>query len=179
MGLDISYYKGIRKIDCLFNESGEAVDPRTREEIDYDTYFKACLNSHFPGRADDIEDRACYAFADADGFRAGGYGGFNVWRNELAKLAGYPEGEYEQYGRMWPSYCVACWNGEAGPFSELINFSDCEGVIGTAVSKKLAADFAKFQAKADAHPDDWFREKYADWRRAFEAAAEDGCVTFH
>lgn len=179
MGLDITAYKGIKKLDVLFNENEEAVDPVTREPIGWDTYTRLYVNSNFPGRADDIQDRACYAYDDMDGFRAGGYGGYNQWRDELAKLAGYPQGEYEQYGRMWPSHCVECWNGATGPFSELIYFSDCEGTIGTAVSKKLAADFAAFQTKADEHPDEWFREKYADWRKAFEMASEDGCVSFH
>lgn len=179
MGLDITAYKGLNKIDCLFNAEGEPVDPTTRKAIHYDNYVQPRHNSDFPGRADDIEDQAVYAFADMDGFRAGGYGGYNRWRDQLAKLAGYPEGEYELYGKKWPSHCVEVWNGAYGPFAELILFSDCEGTIGTAVSKKLAADFAEFQAAADAHPDSYFREKYAEWRKAFDLASDNGCVVFH
>lgn len=179
MGLDVTAFEDIQKIDCIFNAEGEAVDPKTRRAIDYDTYFHPRHNNDFPGRADDIEDNACYTYADAIDVSAGPYSKYNWWRDELAKLAGYPLGKYEKYGTMYDSYCVACWNGKTGPFSELINFSDCEGTIGTAVSKKLAADFAKFQTAGDAHPDEYFWSKYSEWRTAFEMAANNGCVIFH
>lgn len=55
----------------------------------------------------------------------------------------------------------------------------CEGVIGSSVSAKLAKDFADFQKDADAHEDRNFREKYAEWRKEFEMAADDGAVSFH
>jgi hypothetical protein len=176
MGLDISAYRKITKIDAVFDAGGEPIDPTTRESIEYD--MQAFKNDNFPGRADEVEDRAIYKAADSFGFRAGGYGGFNAWRNELAKMAGYPLGQYEQYGKMWDSHCVACWNGATGPFSELINFSDCEGVIGATVAAKLAKDFADYQSKAD-ECDDFFTLKYAEWRKAFEMAADGGAVTFH
>jgi hypothetical protein len=141
--------------------------------------MQAYINSDFPGRADDIEDRAVYKAQDSFGFRAGGYSGFNAWRNELAKMAGYPLGQYEQYGKLWDSYCVACWEGAKGPFSELINFSDCEGIIGSAVAAKLAKDFAEFQAAAEKVEMPHFIIKYTEWRKAFEMAADAGAVRFH
>jgi hypothetical protein len=177
MGLDISAYRKITKIDAVFDAGGEPIDPTTREPVEYD--MQAYINPEFPGRADDIEDRAIYKAEDSMGLRAGSYSGFNAWRNDLAKLAGYPLGQYEQYGKMWDSYCAACWNGAKGPFSELINFSDCEGVIGSAVAAKLAKDFADFQEVADKADDQRFTLKYAEWRKAFEMAADAGAVTFH
>jgi len=33
--------------------------------------------------------------------------------------------------------------------------------------------------EGDAHADEWFRELYATWRRAFELASDDGAVAFH
>lgn len=36
----------------------------------------------------------------------------------------------------------------------------------------MAQDFARFQGEADKHEDEYFREKYALWREAFEMAAE-------
>ena len=68
---------------------------------------------------------------------------------------------------------------EGLPFFELINFSDCEGILGAPVCAKLAADFAKYQERANTSHDEWWREKYAGWRRAFEMAADNGCVEFH
>ena len=63
--------------------------------------------------------------------------------NELATLAGYAGAD-------------DAWERTDGPFWELINFSDCEGVIGPKTSAKLAGDFAAFQEKADAHHGQWF-----------------------
>lgn len=73
----------------------------------------------------------------------------------------------------------AVWNGKANgeAFVELINFSDCEGVIGAEVAKKLAADFAAYQDKAGDKGD--FARVYASWRKAFELAADGGAVCFH
>ncbi len=178
MGLDITAYRKIEMLnDVVFDKDGDPIDPTTREPVDFDT--RACLNDDYPERAKDIQDGAYYSAEESMCFRAGSYGGYNGWRNELASLAGYPIGQYQQYGKMHDSHCVACWNGAEGPFSELINFSDCEGTIGAIVSAKLAADFACFQEKADAHESERFRASYADWRKAFEMAADGGMVSFH
>ncbi len=173
MGLDITWHRGLTKAvgNEAFDEHGEL-----RYDDDWHQFY---VNPDFDGRADEIENRAAYRSEESDKFRAGSYGGYNAWRDQLAELAGYPKGKYEQYGSDYESHCVACWNGQSGPFAELINFSDCEGVIGAAVSAKLAADFSEFQAKADAHHDVRFRDKYAEWRKAFEKASDNGCVHFH
>ncbi len=173
MGLDITAYRKLTPANGneAFDETGEL-----KYEDNWTQFYK---NPDFPGRADDIQDRHAYKAEDSEGFCAGGYGGYNNWRNELAKLAGYPLTSYMQYGQEQQSYAAACWQGAEGPFSELINFSDCEGVIGAAVSTKLATDFADFQAKADAHQDERFRNKYAKWRKVFEMAADAGAVMFH
>jgi len=177
MGLGISAFRNMKKLDVVLDTDQEPIDPVTRKPVEYD--FIATINPDFPGRADDICDGAAYLAEASDGFTAGSYGSYNRWRDELAQLAGYPLGEYEQYGKKWPSYCAAVWDGATGPFSELIRFSDCEGVIGSTVSAKLAKDFADHQSKADTFSDEWFREQYACWRKAFEMAAQNGCVLFH
>ncbi len=179
MGLDISAYSRIEKIDCVLNEHGEPVDPSSKEPLDYDSYTQLFVNNDFPGRADEIEHKGVYSFDDAGGLSAGPYSAYNRWRDDLAKMVGWPKGEYEQYGRIWESHCVACWNGAEGAFSELINFSDCEGVIGAKIAKKLADDFEAHQSRADEHPDPSFRKKYAEFRAAFELASDAGCVQFH
>lgn len=179
MGLDITAYEKLMKIPDVKYIDGEVYN-KELETVDYGDYdFVAHINSEFPGRADDVEDRGVYSAEESFGFRAGSYGGYNMWRNRLAKLAGYPEGTYERYGKDWPSYCVSCWNGAQGPFAELINFSDCEGVIGAAVSKKLAEDFAAFEEAAKATQDEQFFKLYQDWKKAFTIAANGGAVAFH
>ena len=75
----------------------------------------------------------------------------------------------------------SCWSGQQGPFCELINFSDAEGIIGASVSAELAKDFAEFQERAASF--DWqhphFKELYQQWREAFELASDNGAVRFH
>ncbi|WAI83226.1 MULTISPECIES: hypothetical protein [Achromobacter] len=181
MGLDVTAYARIKKLDAVFDEDGEPIDPTTREPLEYD--FKAYRNPDFPGRADDIEDRAIYWAENAVSLYAG-YGGYNVWREELARVAGYQKGKYKQFGRDWDSHCVGCWSGATGPFSELINFSDCEGTIGPSICAKLARDFADFDERAKAHDGvpgrpGWFYELYQEFRTAFEMAADSGAVHFH
>jgi hypothetical protein len=173
MGLDITAYRNIRKLDCAVDEDGEPVSaPDCRHTVLH-------INPSFPGRADEIEDGGVYAYDSMLDFRAGSYGGYNNWRDKLAALAGYPEGEYESYGSMHKSHCASCWEGAAGPFAELINFSDCEGVIGTAVAAKLHDDFNAYAEKAAAHEDPWFYDRYENWRQAFAMAADGGAVCFH
>lgn len=173
MGLDITAY---RQVALAPNA---AVDAGGYPE-DYDNHMRVWSHPDFTGRLEGLTDRAIYTTGtESHDFRAGSYSGYNRWREELAKLAGYDAGDYTCYGTTRQSHCVPCWNGATGPFAELINFSDCEGIIGPVVSAKLARDFAEFQGKADAHTDEWFREKYADWRKAFDLAADGGLVDFH
>jgi len=171
MGLDITYYSNLKKIDCAFDDDGEPIGV-----IDY---FQAYVNPDFPGRADEIENKAVYSYDESDGFRAGSYSGYNAWRESLAKLAGYPEIDTEKIGIPCKRHDAGAWKAASGPFWEMIYFSDCEGVIGAAVSAKLADDFAKFQPLADSHPEEWFRNLYAQWFTAFNVASNSGAVSFH
>lgn len=183
MGLDITAYGGLTKVDAVFDADGEPINPATREPLDWGTeyHFQPRANSYFPGREAGIEMDAVYRAARQMGFRAGSYGGYNTWRDELAKLAGYPAVSVDRYGtgNAQLRYDRSAWDASGGPFWELICFSDCEGVIGPVVSAKLAADFASHQGDADAHQDEWFRTLYATWRKAFEMAADNGAVYFH
>lgn len=161
MGLDITWYRNLVKVD----DAGD--DPP-------DWYWRAFVNEGFPGRAGQIEQGAYYIGTERGHFRAGSYSGYNHWREQLAELA-----RYSRRGIGDKPYSEGAWAATAGPFWELINFSDCEGVIGAEVSAKLAKDFAAFQARADTHPDEWFRDRYSVWRFAFEQAAHNGAVAFH
>lgn len=157
MGLDISYYRQAKYVR-EYPEDGD---------YDYPNEIGAHVNPDFPEQADGLIS-GIYTAEDEGGFRAGSYGGYNQWRSQLAGLAGYTD--------------RAAFQGSVPPgsaFLPLINFSDCEGVIGPKTSAQLAADFAEYQHAADRHPDDWFRQKYADWRTAFETASDNGFVDFH
>jgi len=94
----------------------------------------------------------------------------NAWRNQLARL-------------MLDMSAEQVWNAAEGslagrPFVELIHFSDCEGFMGPKTCAKLSADFVNNQKRADA-ADEYFRAKYADWRKAFAIASDGGAVDFH
>lgn len=166
MGLDISWYR-----ECF-----EIKEPLLDSDGVPKWGFRAYINSHYPERAGQIKNGAVYGHGDHGSFRAGSYGGYNDWREQLAKLAGCYEATGDDPRH---AYSAGAWAATAGPFWELIHFADNEGVIGAEVSAKLAADFATFQERADHHPDEWFCDRYRVWRFAFEQAAHNGAVDFH
>ena len=54
-------------------------------------------------------------------------------------------------------------------------------MIGSAVSAKIAKDFAEFDEKAktiQVGSYGWFYGLYQEWRKAFEMAADGGAVNF-
>lgn len=168
MGLDITAYSKAELIDTLPNYDAywEKYGQGDDDDLNY-----VHGNPDFPDRIAPIVANGVYKIhGDRFGFRAGSYSGYGQWRNELAELAlGVPAKQ------VWTNRA-----GYAGcAFYELIDFSDCEGVIGTVACAKLAADFDRFHGKADQHEDEYFRRKYADWRKAFHLAADGGYVDFH
>lgn len=177
MGLDVSAYK---KLSPATDAEAFDADGELKWEGDADLFVQPYINKHYPERAADIKHRQAYRYGESESFWSGAYSRYNRWREQLAELAGYQETEAERYGQAIKSFAETVWrNPIPGPFMELINFSDCEGVIGTTVSKKLAKDFADFQEKADAHECDHFKAKYKEWREAFEFASDAGLVEFH
>jgi hypothetical protein len=162
MGLDVSYFR---------NATFLRPDPQD-DSYDWEggSETAAYPNSDFADQADGLV-AGVYRVEDSGGFRAGAYSAYNRFREQLAAMAGYtPEDAWE--GRA---------NGK--PFQELVNFSDCNGMIGPKTSAKLAADFAAHQATADVN-ENWmhvatFADMYRSFRLAFETAAQDGFVQFH
>lgn len=174
MGLDATAYSKIEQLPPGkgFDKSGEFLYQKGT--------LQAVVNHNFASQAADLVDRAAYRYAKAENCWGSPYSTYNRWREELAKLAGYPSAPLERWGRTEQSHAAAVWDDpKPGPFVELINFSDCEGCIGPTACAKLAKDFADFQAKADEHTDEIFRKGYASWRKGFELAADGGCVRFH
>ncbi|WP_158782806.1 hypothetical protein [Pantoea sp. BAV 3049] len=178
MGLDISAYSGIKKLDARMNGDGEAIDTKTGVLLPQDgMWFTAWVNPVFPGRAGDIESGAVYSYENCTCFSIG-YARHAGWREKLAEISGYPLAEQVHYGRVEKCYLAGALSGECGPFYELINFSDCEGVIGTGVSEKLAKDLAEFKGRAMG-VSEGFYDLYLKWKAAFEMASNNGCVRFH
>jgi hypothetical protein len=169
MGLDITAYRNLtEKPNAALDEDGYPEEG-----------VRFWNNADFPGRFDGLKEGMVYEYAECYDFRAGGYGGYNEWRERLAKLAEYPATEYKRWGLKELRHDAGAWARGSGPFYELINFADNEGTIGPVVAKKLAADFAEWDERAKATGDEWFYDRYQAWRKAFEMAADNGAVSFH
>lgn len=172
MGLDISAF-----------ECAELTDPHEREDEDGrycgedkayggQNHVFAYLDDGFEHALGGLIRNRCYAVSgESQSFRAGSYGGYNEWRAALSRaaLGVEPETIWQDNFRDW----------EGKPFAELINFSDCEGVIGPDVCAKLARDFREQREKVRPQLVEWARPLYDTWQSAFELAAGTGLVQFH
>lgn len=152
MGLDIYAMKNIKRIS----------DYPEDDDYDYD-HDHLSPNEYFNVHGEITN--GIYSGEGRESFRAGSYSGYNGWRNRLAKLAGY--GSFEE----------ACSTPE-GPFVELINFSDCEGVICSEVSAKLYNDFLNNHIFAKEKMEKYDLETYEDFMNGFAIAKENGCLVF-
>lgn len=163
MGLDITAVSGATRIG----------------PHDWDNTDDACVNMRdqpdFTQQADGVEP-GLYRCREQSSFCAGSYGGYNAWRDDLARIAGYgvahdPTGRGREYFR-------GALKAGRGPFQELVNFSDCEGTIGPKTSAKLADDFKLFLAAAEKEGGSFLRT-YLAFLLAFDMAADGGFVVFH
>jgi hypothetical protein len=170
MGLDIAAFRQLTPApDAAVDEDGSPVDWDNVKRIYQSTID--WTEGEWPGRTEGVV-AGLYRWAEEHRFRAGSYGGYNQWRKHLSLC-------------MTGKQPEAIWEAnEPGPFLELIHFADNEGYIGPVVSRKLAADFAEHQAKAEEYAKtindigDWWIGRYAEWRKAFEMAADGGVVDF-
>lgn len=172
MGLDISAFSKLVEAPGAERDTDGCL-------VDYDNFRSFDENPDFPGRLAGIKSDVPYRIdGESTGFRAGSYGGYNVWRNDLAKLAGYPLTKYRSHRGEVEGYDAGAWAAGVGPFFEQIQFTDCDGTIGPVVSAKLAKDYADFATQAEAIGG-YFWEKYQEWKEAFDMAADNGAVSFH
>lgn len=172
MGLDISAYSRLKLVENVALDSHG--DP-----VGSDDLVRFPTNSDFPGREQGLIDRGFYRVEGEDLYiGCGSYGSYNRWRNDLAKLAGYPEKSHRSGFGSRVGHDVGAWEAGGGPFWEQITFSDCEGTIGPVVAAKLAKDYADFESQAE-QVGGHFWSLYQRWKKAFEMAADGGAVVFH
>jgi hypothetical protein len=169
-GLDISAYEGL-SIDKSPKKKSAEEHTRTN-----DVTFEPV---EFPDRFAGLQKGVTYHYKAIFEFRAGSYSGYNEWRNELAKLAGYETTPYTFNGKTEARYDATVWKIEKGPFWEFIDFSDAEGVIGPQACQRIYADFVKYRSLAKLHYDAFFRNSYEDWFKAFSMCANNGAIVFH
>lgn len=188
MGLDIVYYKNIEKFEgkAEINEHGKI----SWEWMQDNKLVRLNPFSHIE-RADGLI--GIYSFEDCGGFRAGGYSGYNRYRELLAttllKLTGV-ENDFKQKVRKDKYASNKIWKHKqefkGQPFFEQIHFSDCEGVIGPETSAKLAKDYNKFESEfqktvknlCDGEYAEKLIEKYSKWKNAFNQVAGNGAIEF-
>lgn len=170
MGLDISYYKLVKEIprkedDDLHYENDEIIIEKQP--------FKLQLGT--------LKEESVYEMDYIDSFASGSYGGYNGWRNRLYSLV--YSGNIDDYWEKTSNIIDEKYtkkletNIETMPFLELINFSDCEGIIGPEICEKLSKDFQEYDELMKDGMDSYDYELYCDFKNAFN---EEKCVMlFH
>ena len=185
MGLDITAYSHLKHIgrhekDPARNEG----EPGGMDDwCYYDNHVEAYAYDTFPASyrglptlwtADGLVHGGCYEITEqteTHGFRAGSYGGYNAWRQNLANQFNPAPRKLDDGLRYLTE------PDPAKPFYELIWFADNEGCIGPEAAKDLLADFRKHASAYVPYFEQG--DTYTDWTRAFELAANGGLVYFH
>lgn len=183
MGLDISAYKNVKKVDV------SELDEYEREDL-----CKIFCN----GFKDQYSSLEVGAFYDGENehFCRIGYGGYSLFRERLAEIGGWgkhivpnpdcSDSDYDNqsYYHRFPHIAdIYHQEGDTvdGPFVEIIIFSDCEGFIDAIHCKKLYEDFCKFEEVAKVRLKDElnFMNFYKSMKEAFKFGSENGFVNYH
>lgn len=172
MGLDITSYSKLQRIGKHFEGPWCS---------DYDgQHIQAFAYAAFPRSLRGVPYLAPEVSRDGTEFLAGGC----YQTTEATKTYPFSAGSYVGYG-LWRADLAEQFNPDAdpeGPFFELIYFADNEGVIGPEAAADLLADFrehAERYLSPGEQAGEYYRDRYRDWTRAFELAADDGLVVFH
>lgn len=177
MGLDIRAFSNLTYVGRHeeWADEDEHYDQH-HEAYSYDVFPHALMGVPNVERHESVPGfitAGCFEVTEATashGFRAGSYSGYNAWRQDLADRFN----PYRENGQPSPE----------GPFYELIWFSDAEGTICQLAAVNLLTAFRQHKieyrtAHLDTERGDWFVQKYADWTRACELAADNGLIDFH
>lgn len=161
MGLDIVAYSDIGD---RIGSSVELVDKDPDNREHFHTY-----DGDFYGQHDGLEGGVYQIPESADHLhcRIGSYTGYVTWRRRLCEIL---------YDITFNDFLDRTDFFEGRAFSELLNYSDCEGVFGPDTSKKLYQDFCEYE---DLIPHfrnqriDWFWKVYNKWKEGFEVASSN------
>lgn len=172
MGLDITAYKGVKLVENPY--MGSTGEP----DVWANQVYISIGNSEWE-QGDDLEAGQVYEFSDVISVYSSSYSAYGNLRNELARLAGYEPliagskylGVYS--ARVWHEWDL----GKRGLLSELVNFADNEGEIGTKTCRKILNDLHTVSARAG-ELNEWNQGLLTDLIQTFEFAAVDGFVQF-
>lgn len=163
MGLDIIVYSKLKKNEYLSNKKDEDKDYIDGNHLIMSPLLTE-IEEAFPGRTEPLK-------YNGDVYDCENYEWINI-------------GAYSTYG--WFRLALETFSEDRDCFNELIDFSDCEGVIGSIVSKKLYEDFS---SNAESF-EQWVYQKYSvveselllrmyyKFESAFEIAKDGGAVEF-
>ena len=186
MGLDI---RGYSKVKLIEGSDDEAIECKY-EWADglsggsWDVCTIPYLNEDFPKHSEGLVSGVYTYYSCEDGGRRS-YSGWSNFREVLAKNVGYepitpdevPDDwdEYTKQSFLLRPYQSRVFNVEEGTLFELINFSDCEGVINTTVCKKIYSDLQLVD-----HLELELRDQELLYKllEAFKLGSDEGFVTF-
>ena len=165
MGLAIRAYRKMTKIKNVVIDEEDPV-------LDDGLVVIVRANQDWPERLEGVEGGVYRSLSILDVGKIGSYSSYSSFRNELAKLSFQGRSASD----VWAETEMGHLN--EGPFFELINFSDCDGLIGPKISSKLSKDFAEWNDRAYEHFVPYDYERYKQLRLAFEFASDNGVVKF-
>jgi hypothetical protein len=168
VGLDIMAFSKLKKTDHKIPS-----DQWCEEEGHHQAYI---ISPDFYQSLKGLEENYCYAETpetESISFHGGSYGGYNVRRSQLWKMATGLSND------TWPDNVDALRDL---PFFELVYFADNEGTIGSEAAVQLYGDFKAYHDQWNAeHTTE--HERYNNWyenfMRACELAADNGLIDFH
>lgn len=149
MGLDVSVYTSI-----------ELCGPR---ECDFKAFV---IDDSWRWKIKNLRENGYYKGVCYNCGLSYSYSTHKRFRMSLCKLVGFDSKDFTEV----PEY---------GPFSELIDFADNEGVLDWEVSEKLFEDFENYKELAKIELEKPWIDFYMQWGEVFKVAKNKGVVVFH
>lgn len=176
MGLDITAYSNLHHIGTHTDEIWRdwCQNEDHIQSFAYDTFPQSFRGIPILSTRREFIEGGCYERTDKTeeiGFHAGSYSGYGRWRADLAE-------QFNPAPMTWDHGPSMTEPDPDKPFYELIWFADNEGTIGPDAARDLLADFRQHADRYDPIEPLYSRQKYDDWTRACELAADNGLISF-
>lgn len=127
----------------------------------------------FPTHPSPLKEGWYEVQGEACAFRAGSYSRYNAWRAWLCEKALGVDPAI-----VWKSLADGEATYEGKPFVGLINFTDCDGVIGSELAAKLHSVFVEMRHMFAEDGEEYYMSLYDNFTEAFGLAADSGMVVF-
>lgn len=181
MGLDIRVYTNVKLVNSDFDDYEDHVDNCEEGNL---TVLQP--NEAFPLQGDGLIEGA-YSYEKCEHILSRSYSGWSILRDELAFAVGYtPITEFDLLGKGYDTYQkeyilmrpyqAKAFTYKEGLLNEILNFSDCEGIINNRCCKKIYDDLLKVDKNLLA---DYSLNTYTSLVEGFKlASTEEGVVQF-